>query len=194
MPINEIWKDIPGYEGAYQASTLGRIRSLPRNTTKGTTLKPYINKHNGYCYVSLSRQGKIKSVRVHCKVAETFLEKTAERSQVNHKDGDKTNNAVSNLEYCTQSENMLHAYQNELEGRYGVPTICLDTGVVYETLSAAARSMSPNAKGEMINRVCKGYRSHYRGMHFAYFEDYLNGTIPVYTGKVTRKGSKSLWR
>lgn len=191
---DEVWKDIPHLEGFYQASNLGNIRSLPRSTTKGCVLKQYVNKKNGYCYVSISQRGHIHSRRVHILVANAFLGENTERLQVNHIDGVKTNNSVSNLEYCTQSENMAHAYRTGLETPKGLSVIDLDTLDVYISASEAARSLSTNAKGEMVARVCRGERSRYRNHRFAFLDDYLGGSIPEYKGKYKKKVSDVLWR
>ena len=192
----EEWKDIPGYVGLYQASSLGRIKSLPKNGREEKILKQHISGRNGYCYVQLSKGGKIKNVRVHRYIALTFFgEPTGEKVQVYHIDGCKTNNRIENLEYCSGKQNMRHAYDTGLESPKGIRTICLDDTKIYETLTEAARSISGGkAQGEMVARVCRGEKSHYRGRHFAFLEDYISGKIPAFTGKNKKKESKSLWR
>lgn len=190
----ETWRDIPEYVGFYQASSTGKIRSLPRTTTRGKVLKQYVNEHNGYCYVTLSKHNVRRSRRVHVLIALAFLG-APNGLQVNHKDGDKTNNSIGNLEYCTQSENMRHAYETGLEVPKGIPVIDLDTGKIYISASEAARDISGGvAQGEMVARVCRGERSHYRERRFAFLSDYENGTIPEFKGRCKKKGSKSLWR
>lgn len=190
----EEWKKIPGYK-FYEVSNFGSIRSLPRNTTKGKILTQHINKRNGYCYVNLIENGQKKNVRVHKCVALAFLgPKKSEKIQINHLDGNKTNNNVENLEYCTGKENMQHAYKHGLEKRVGIKTICIDNMKVYETLTDAAKDISNGkANGEMVARVCRGERSHYRGFHFMFYEDFVSGKKLEYKGKFKKKGSKSLW-
>lgn len=98
MATNEIWRDVVGYEGLYQVSNLGRVKSLPRATTKGKTLKIQINPENKYCYVGLCRDNKKATKRVHVLVANAFLGVNLNKLQVNHIDGNKANNNVKNLE------------------------------------------------------------------------------------------------
>lgn len=118
----ELWADISGYEGAYQVSNIGQIRSVSRivtrkngrqHTVKGKILRAYPNV-DGYPTIRLSRQGRLASYRVHRLVAEAFIPKAEGRPFVNHKDGNKANNAVTNLEWCNASENQKHAFRTGL--------------------------------------------------------------------------------
>ena len=117
--MNEIWKDIKEYEGFYQCSNLGRIRSMDRYITehtgktqfrKGQIIKPKENKNNGYLQLALNKDSKRKMKYVHILVAETFIENTNRLETVNHKDGNKLNNCVDNLEWASYSENNKHSY------------------------------------------------------------------------------------
>lgn len=111
------WKDIIGYENEYQINQFGEIRTLKDSPKlkKYDVLKPQISKRNGYVYQMLYKNGKEKLLRVHRLVAMAFLSNPNNLPQVNHKDGNKQNNSVDNLEWCEQSDNMKHAYKNGLQ-------------------------------------------------------------------------------
>lgn len=102
----EIWKDIKGYEDIYQISNLGRVK----NTKRNTCLKPRIGKL-GYCRVALYKNKNPKHILIHRIVANHFIENTYNKETVNHKDGNKQNNNVNNLEWATKSENSLHSFR-----------------------------------------------------------------------------------
>ena len=102
--MEESWKDIEGYEGLYQVSNKGRVKSLNyHNTKKEKILKP-VNA-NGYKRVELCKNKTIKRLYVHRLVAQSFIENPNNYSCVNHKDECRTNNIVSNLEWCTHKYN-----------------------------------------------------------------------------------------
>lgn len=109
----EEWKDIEGYEGLYQVSNLGNVRALKFYHSRNNVhlLKPTVNKY-GYCVVCLHKDKKVKQYRVHRLVAIAFLPNPDNLPYVNHIDCDKTNNSLTNLEWCTQSENVKHGYDN----------------------------------------------------------------------------------
>ena len=104
--MKEFWKEIKGYEGLYEVSNLGRVKSLNyRRTGKENILKPLKN-DKGYFQVVLCKNKKTNVCRVHRLVAEAFLDNPDNLPQVNHKDEDKTNNHVDNLEFCTNDYNI----------------------------------------------------------------------------------------
>ena len=109
--MSEIWKDIEGYESLYQVSNLGRVKSLARNTgnqyaNADRILKQKVCK-TGYMSVGLVKDKRQKHFFVHRLVAMAFIPNPDNLPQVNHKDEDKTNNCVENLEWCTIQHNML---------------------------------------------------------------------------------------
>lgn len=113
----EIWKDIEGYEGLYQVSNFGLVKSLPKLTknnhiSKEKILKP-IQNESGYFSVVLYKNKQRKRYKIHRLVAITFLNNTNNYCEVNHKDENKSNNHVNNLEWCSRKYNM--TYGNILE-------------------------------------------------------------------------------
>lgn len=109
--MQEIWKDIKGYEGLYQVSNLGRVRSF-KDKNNIRVLKPA---GKPYLMISISNnQHKTKRYLVHRLVAQAFVENIENKAQVNHIDGNKLNNKASNLEWTTPKENINHAWKNNL--------------------------------------------------------------------------------
>jgi hypothetical protein len=104
----EIWKDIEGYEGYYQVSNFGRVKSL--NVFGKEKHRKLQTDKNGYLVIGLRKLGKEKNCKVHRLVALTFIPNSNNKKTINHIDGVKTNNQVSNLEWATYSENMTHAF------------------------------------------------------------------------------------
>lgn len=108
MNQQELWKDIKGFEGKYQVSNLGNVKSLKRKEIK--ILLPLISK-KGYCCVCLYKKCKFKHAMIHRLVANAFIPNPENKPQINHIDGNKKNNHIKNLEWCTNSENQKHSYQ-----------------------------------------------------------------------------------
>ena len=122
----EIWKDIKGYEGVYQVSNLGRVRSLdfekhfnPINRKpytkilKGRVLKPYL-RNDGFMTVLLYKDGGFKRKTVHVLVANAFLKNPMEHEFVEFKDGDKTNTELTNLQWVSRSNYMIKIYKRKV--------------------------------------------------------------------------------
>ena len=112
----ERWEYVHGYDNSYQISSYGRVKSL--KFSKEKYLKPKQNR-GGYLEVLLYKNNKGKLYRIHRLVAEAFIQNTYNYPEVNHKDGNKLNNCVSNLEWCTSSENNKHAYSIGLKNQKG---------------------------------------------------------------------------
>lgn len=139
----EEWKPVKGFEGCYEISNLGRVRSLPRPYCKGRVLKPKKMKI-GYNSVNLSKNSVKTTLYIHRLVASHFIDNPDKKLEVNHKDGDKTNNNVDNLEWVSSSENTQHAY---------------DTGLIPRTtkpFSKKARANMGKVKGK-DHYMFKGY-------------------------------------
>jgi hypothetical protein len=114
MTEQEIWKDINGYEGLYKLSNFGRIYSVRNKLIM--TLELLVN---GYYRVCFNSSGKRDRFRVHILVATHFIDNPNGKTQVNHKDGNKKNNHYKNLEWCTPSENLQHAFSLGLKDTKG---------------------------------------------------------------------------
>lgn len=128
--IPEIWKDVEGYEGYYQVSNYGRIRSTERKInyvsesrngnkfesffTKPETITKGTDNGKGYMFVSLTKNGERKNFYVHRLVAKAFVDNPQQKPQINHKNCDKSDNKALNLEWVTLKENMQHASENGL--------------------------------------------------------------------------------
>ena len=117
--MKEVWKDIAGYDGFYMVSNTGKVMSVGGRC--GTSRNPLMLKqsanHDGYLKVRLLYNGKDVTAKVHRLVAEAFIENSDGKETVNHKDGNKQNNHVDNLEWADRSEQMYHAYRYGLKPR-----------------------------------------------------------------------------
>lgn len=113
---DEKWVDIKGFEGKYMISDHGNIMSMKYGMTDEPSTLAKKSHTGGYEMVHLSLEGSIAAKYVHRLVAEAFIPNPGKKPCVNHKDGRKKNNRVSNLEWVTESENMLHAYETGLMG------------------------------------------------------------------------------
>lgn len=141
--MNEIWKDVGGYEGIYKVSNLGKVKSLDRFTKykntdfkmrrKGVTLKP--NKiTKGYLQVRLHKNGKAKDYLIHRLVMNAFNPTDNSNLEVNHIDGNKENNMLTNLEWVTPKENVRHAHINGLADNTRGNNKKLNENQVFETI------------------------------------------------------------
>ena len=110
--MHELWKDIKDYEGIYQISNSGNIKSVPRKGTKGGLLKPFEDK-DGYLCIGLNKYDKRKTFKVHRLVAMAFVPNIDNLPEVNHKDENKANNHAENLEWCDHDYNSNYGTRGE---------------------------------------------------------------------------------
>lgn len=165
--MKEIWKDIVGYEGLYQVSDFGRVKSMPRwgTTKEEKTLKQYKNRY-GYMYVCLYKNSKPKKYTVHTLVAKAFIPNPENKPEVNHKKGNKADNRASELEWATKSENKKHSYKVLNEKHYTKQVICIETGKMYNSLLEASKECG--CQKTHISDCCRGRRNTTGGYHWKY--------------------------
>lgn len=151
----ETWKDIEGYDGLYSISSMGRLR-LNQNINRykcGLYQNMPINQ-DGYIRVSLTKDKARKKVFLHVLVASAFLGAKPDGCEINHKDGNKENNAADNLEYVTHHQNMQHAIVNglwspKIKGKH--PRAKFSDQQVVEIKSMYASGMSSTVLGKHFN-------------------------------------------
>lgn len=173
----EKWKAIEGYNGRYEVSNYGRVKSvnmfIGTHIYIGTILSPVITS-NGYLKVSLTLKGKRKTCLIHRLVAKAFIKNVNNLPQVNHKDEIKTNNRVENLEWCSRSYNCKYGKRNQkmIDDRKRAVLKLSADGILlkrYEALNEASRITGINAAH--ICDVCKGKRNLAGGYLWKYASD-----------------------
>lgn len=179
--MQEEWKPIEGYEGYYEISSFGRVKSLSRtiytvwkNGEPGTyfqegrilTTKECAKNKNGwqtYLQVCLSVDGVQKYKMIHRLVAEAFLEHPVGKDYVNHKDGNKHNNRIDNLEWVTQKENIEHCIK-AFDTKVVTPVVCVETGERFSSTRGAAKSVGVSHSS--ISMAINGIRKTAGGLHW----------------------------
>ena len=168
----EIWKDIIGYEGLYQISNYGRVKTVARDIVRSNgeplhikeKIRKTVIKPNGYAEVHLRKDGKGLSIKVHRLVAEAFIPNPDNLPQVNHIDEDKTNNNVSNLEWCTRDYNMHYGTRNgraaskRINGKKSkhVKQYSIDGKFIREWASLAEIERQTGYNNSNISACCRG--------------------------------------
>ena len=161
----EEWRDVPGWEGLYMVSSAGEVRNSKNHRIAPRTTE------NGYLRVWFSKNGDVKTFAVHRLVATAFLPNPEDLPEVNHINGRKTDNRVSNLEWCTISHNRKHSQYvlGKESGKPKRPVICVDNGWTFPSVAEAARAIRGNKQN--IVKCCMGERNSHKGLHWAYAEE-----------------------
>jgi len=184
---NENWKPVLGYETTHEVSNLGRVRSVDRvvdgasrwgrrpERRKGKLLAQRENDY-GYLVVRITVNKKYKTKLVHRLVAEAFIGKAPKgKPQVNHKNGDKHNNSVDNLEWVSNRENTLHKFRvlgcdyTGKIGKAGKLIVCVDTGDVFRSAAEAVRKFGGTNSGLLYalmrdNKIYRGRKYIYKSI------------------------------
>lgn len=180
--MEEVWKDIVGYEGLYQVSNIGRVKSLDHYASNGVkiilysgrVLKQTKNK-NGYYSVMFSKNSETKRKYVHRLVAEAFIENPNNLNEVNHKDESRTNNCVDNLEWCDRNYNLNYGRLQEKSAiTRGIPVLQYDMSgtfiAEYYSIRNAAKMIGRKHGDVPIGECCKGKRKQAYGYIWRYKE------------------------
>lgn len=183
--MEEIWKDIKNWEGQYQVSNYGRVKSLSRTIKKsdGTTqtfkerIMKISNDNKGYPKVVFCNDRKQKCIRIHRLVAEAFIPNPDNLSQVNHKDENKMNNYVGNLEWCDCEYNNNYGTRNDRSAKSHInhpkvskQVLCVELNKKFSSASEAGRWIKNNNAHSHITDCCKGNRKIAYGYHWEYAE------------------------
>ena len=157
MRFTEEWKDIKGYEGLYQISNLGRVKSLPRNGTKKEEkiLKQHLDRY-GYAYVGL-RNKILKKHKVHRLVGNAFINNPNNMPQINHKNENKSCNIVSNLEWCDNKYNVNYGTRTQKTYKK-VVQYDKENNFIKEWKSIILASKELKIDNSLITKCCKGKR------------------------------------
>lgn len=166
----EVWKDIKGYEGKYQVSNKGNVKSLPRNEqfckrADEIVLRAFVC-GSGYQEVLLCSDGKRKAALVHRLVAEAFVPHKSGKREVNHIDGNKFNNDSANLEWVTPSENIRHSYGVLKNKAFTRKVECVEVGTVFDSIKEAAEEYK--LQSPLIWKCCNGKQNTTGGYHWRY--------------------------
>lgn len=164
---NEKW--IAGYEGSYSVDTEGNVWSFMYGRKRKLSVSTNLQ---GYVKVGLSQGGKRKHPTIHRLVAETFIPNIQNKPQVNHIDGDKKNNNVTNLEWCSAKGNISHAYGSGLMEKGTTKVVRVDnygTERIYNSMSEA--SIENNVSVSSISRCCRGISKTAGGYMWRYLSD-----------------------
>lgn len=177
----EVWKDIEGYEGMYQVSNQGLVKSLPREmfngkvwyTSKERILAQRVAKDGShYATVSLRKNGKSVTKSIHRLVAEAFIPRIEGKAYVNHKDENKLNNSYTNLEWSTPSENLNYRDNQVRKGdKRSVPVRGFHPNGTAVTIRTAREAREKGYDKARISAVCGKDNRTYKGMKWTKIMD-----------------------
>lgn len=166
----EVWKDIKGYEGIYQVSSFGRVKKLTQEDSDETRILSQTKQQNGYLYVSLYENGKVLKRTVHRLVADAFIPNKDDFPCVNHKDENKQNNMVENLEWCTHKHNSNYGSAiKRSSSKRSKKVRCLDTGIVFNSIKEASELCGIDPR--RISDVIKGKRKNKAYLRWEYVDE-----------------------
>lgn len=159
--MKEIWKPVVGYEGKYEVSNFGRVKSLNYRNTGTKKLLTLQLRSDGYLQVKLSHRGKQYKPKVHQLVAQAFTPKNRPTDEVNHIDKNRSNNLASNLEWISRKENVRYSHSKKV--------IAQDShgNVVHEYPSATEAAVD-GFRQQSISRCCLGQRNTYKGLYWSF--------------------------
>lgn len=162
--MNEIWKPIKGYEGKYEVSNLGRVKSLKdsRGNYREKILKTPPGK-NGYLYVCLSLNNKHKGFTIHQLVAKAFIQNPNNFPEVNHIDENKENNSVDNLEFCTAKYNTRYSQAKKIG--------CYKGNKLIKIYNAIRDVDKDGFYNQLVCKCCRGKQKTHLGFTWRYIED-----------------------
>ena len=162
--MEEIWRDIKGFEGKYMVSNLGRVKSLNYNKTGKEKIMKGVPDGYGYFQLSLCKEGKVKNCRINRLVAQAFIPNPDNLPEVNHKDKIRTNNRVDNLEWCTTQYNVEYSKAKAVIGINKV------SGLILEFPSANEAKRQTGINQSNIIQCCKGRRNSAGGFYWHYVD------------------------
>ena len=174
----EHWKEVVGYEGVYEVSDKGRVRSVDRvdrigRKRRGQEIKPATQK-NGYKFISINHDGKQKHALVHRLVAEAFLENADGLPEVNHKNENKADNSVENLEWCTHKQNHNYGTGHKKSAEKQSVSVVqknVDGEIVARWRSIREAARTTGAGRKEIGRCCNGKLRTSNGYIWEYADD-----------------------
>lgn len=176
----EVWKPVKDYEGIYEISNIGRVRSKHKHTKSKDGIIKERKTRNGYCHVELWKNGTGVDRYIHRLVALAFIPNPNNLPEINHKDENPSNNCVDNLEWCdrTYNNNYGNHYKKMVETRgdkyvganacHRRRVMCVETGEIFETIRSASRIINVNQAH--ISNCCRGKRNKCGGYHWKYID------------------------